>query len=157
MESLVASSINLGLLIAFMVYKLREPIHNFVAERHHSISHEVESVREQLRKAQEQYDEFAGKLKAVDAEISVLREQMKQDAAAVKQRVVTEGKRMSGILVSDAKHAADTLFLELKGQLYNELTSRVLEKAEATLRERLTGDDRARIRQEFSRQVESVQ
>jgi hypothetical protein len=33
----------------------------------------------------------------------------------------------------------------------------VLNRAETILRERLTGDDRARIRQEFSRQVESIQ
>ena len=46
---------------------------------------------------------------------------------------------------------------ELKGELYSDLCLKVLGQAEALLRDRLTGDDRVRIRQEFSRQMETIQ
>jgi hypothetical protein len=49
------------------------------------------------------------------------------------------------------------MFGDLKNQLRSELSVQVLARAEAILRERLTGDDKARIRREFSQQVESVQ
>ena len=55
----------------------------------------------------------------------------------------------------DAKAASETLFTDLKNQLRAELSTQVLARAETILTERLTGDDKARIRREFSKQVES--
>jgi F0F1-type ATP synthase membrane subunit b/b' len=136
---------------------LKAPTKNFVAQRHISIRDELQSVREQLRLAQEKYDEFSSKLKAIDAEIGSMREQSKQEANAIKQRLTAEARRGSSLVISDARNAASGLFNDLKGQLYGELSTRVLTRAETILKERLTGDDRARIRQEFSRQVESIQ
>lgn len=157
MESLVASCVNLAILIGFLVVKLRVPMRDFVSNRHHSIAKEVEAVQVLLANAQRQYDEFTAKLKAIDGEIVTLREQMKKDAAEMNQRVVSEAQRLSAVLLSDAKATSDGLFSELKGQLYRDLSAHVLTRAEEVLQERLTGDDRVRIRQEFSRQVESVQ
>jgi F0F1-type ATP synthase membrane subunit b/b' len=157
MESLIAPLVNVTILIVFLSTKLKLPIRSFVSQRHLSIRDEIHSVREQLRQAQEQYDEFSFKLKAVDAEIAVLREQTKQDSVAIRQKVVNEARRVSGSIVSDAKNTAETMFSDLKGQLYFELVNKALEQAESLLRERLTGDDRMRIRQEFSRQMESIQ
>lgn len=157
METLVAPIVNFSILVGILVFKLRAPIRAFVTQRHHSIREEIQTVRHQFQQAQEKYDEFSAKLKAIGAEISVLREQSKQDTSAMKQRIISEGRRISGTIVSDANNSANGLFAELKGQLYFELSSRVLDRAEVILKSRLTGDDRARIRQEFSSQVESIQ
>jgi F0F1-type ATP synthase membrane subunit b/b' len=157
MNSLVASSFNFVLLVGFLSYKLKKPTRDFVSNRHKSIREEIQSVREQLRQSQEKYDEFSAKLKAIDAELANLREQSKIEASAIKQRLLGDARRTSSMIVSDARNAADSLYVDLKTQLYSELSSRVLEKAEILLRERLTGDDRARIRQEFSLQVEKIQ
>jgi len=157
MESLVASTVNLVLLIALLVYKLNKPIREFVAQRHNSMRDEIQTVRVQLSQSQEKFDEFSAKLKAIDAEVGTLKEQTKQDSIAMKHRIIAEARRVASSVVSDAKSSAEGLFSELKGQLYSELSIRVLDRAEFLLRERLTGDDRARIRQEFSMQVESIQ
>jgi F0F1-type ATP synthase membrane subunit b/b' len=157
MESLATSSFNFLLLVGLLVFKLRKPVKDFVAQRHHLIRDEVQAVREQLKLAQEKYDEFSAKLKAIDAELASLREQAKQEVTSIKQRMTQEARRSSGLIVSDAKNAAEGLYADLKGQLYGELSARVLDRAETLLRERLTGDDRARIRKEFSLQVEKIQ
>jgi F0F1-type ATP synthase membrane subunit b/b' len=157
MESLIAPIFNLLLLIALLSYKLRRPLSDFLLQRPHTLRTELYTVREQLKEAQQKYDEFSAKLKAIDAEIATLREQSIHDAGAMKQRLITEARRIATHIVLDAKSSAENLFLDLKNQLYIELSTRVLDRAEHLLKERLTGDDRARIRQEFSRQVESIQ
>jgi F0F1-type ATP synthase membrane subunit b/b' len=140
-----------------LAFKLRVPAKEFIATRHSTIRDEIMSVRDQLSVAQEKYDEFSAKLKAIDAEVANLKEYSKQDSIAMKQRILTEGRRVAAQVISDSKSAAESLFSELKGQLYSELAGRVLDRAELLLRERLTGEDRARMRKEFSMQVESIQ
>jgi F0F1-type ATP synthase membrane subunit b/b' len=155
MSTLLWPAINLGVLLSIIGYFLREPLKQFASERHRTMREELASVREQLARAQKQYGEFTARLGALDTEIAAIRDQMKQEAASSKARIVEEAKKSAARIQSDSNTAAKALFGDLKQELYTELSSKVLEKAEGLLRERLTGDDRARIRQEFSRQVEA--
>ncbi|MFL5812659.1 MAG: hypothetical protein ACJ763_03710 [Bdellovibrionia bacterium] len=157
MSELFAPTINLLILVGILVYYTRHPIKKSVEDRHTGLRDELARVRDLLRQAQEQYNEFSSKLKAIEAETTALRQQAIQDAEAAKQRLVNDAQRMSQGIASDARRGAESLYAELKTQLASEIGGRVLERAEAILRERLTGDDRARIRKEFSTQVETVQ
>ncbi len=157
MESLVAPLVNLSILIGVMVFKLRDPLRDFIHQRHLSVRDELHAVRDELRRAHEKYEEFSTKLKTIDSEIALLQEQNKQDVAALKNKTGIESRRMAGIVVSDAKNAAGSLFYDLRKTLYLDLSGLVLDRAEFLLKERLTGDDRKRIRKEFSEQVETIQ
>lgn len=148
-----SSLVNFLILVGGLVYFLRQPLKLFVRTRHEFLRDEVSRVEKQLKSAQIKYDEFSAKLKAIDAEIQAIQEQMRQDADAMKVRVVNEAKRLSTTIVADARSSADSLYTELRGQLRAELADRVVQKAEALIRERLTGDDRVRIRNEFSQQL----
>ena len=108
MKSLLISFFNLFLLIGILAYKLRGPLREFVASRHSSIREELLSVSEQLKDAQEQYDEYSSKLRTIDAEVAVLKEQTKQDKEAMKQRVISESSRVAGIVISDARNSAQS-------------------------------------------------
>lgn len=157
MSTLIAPLFNFFLLVALLVYLLREPIRGYVKQRQVSMGEAVQRVRQMLREAQEQYDEFSAKLKAIDAEVASLREQSRQDAQASRNRIIGEAQRMSSLIVSDARISAENVYRDLKTRLRAELASRVLERVELLVKERLTGDDRAKIRQEFSAQVEGAQ
>jgi F-type H+-transporting ATPase subunit b len=156
METLVAPSINLLILVGALAYYLRAPLKQFVKTRHSSLRDELATVREELRQAQARYEQFAAKLKSLGNEVAELKEQSRQDAQAMKARIVSEAQRLSASTVSDARASATGLYADVKSELYAELGGRVLDRAEALLRERLTGDDRARIRQEFSHQLEAA-
>lgn len=156
MHQLIAPTFNFLVLIAILAYYLKQPIKDFVSNRHVSMRDELARVRELLKQAQSKNEEFVSKLKAIDAEVASLRQQMAQDAKSAKQRLVSDAQRLSATIVSDARMAAEGLYSDLRGQLHSELGSRILERAETLLRDRLTGDDRARIRKEFSSQVEGV-
>jgi F0F1-type ATP synthase membrane subunit b/b' len=154
MATLIAPFINLLILVGVLVFYCRKPLQVFAETRHHTIREDLETVRNQLRNAQEKHAEFSAKLRAV---VSGLRAQMIQDANAMKSRIVAEAQKLSGNVIEDAKHASAVLYTEFKSSLYSELGARVLDRAEIILKERLTGDDRARIRKEFSTQVETAQ
>lgn len=157
MQTLIWPALNLGILIAIFFKFLRQPIRQAVAQRHSDLRDELKKVRELLQRAQERHDEFSAKLKSIDVETTSLREQAKQDAQAAKLRILSEAQRTSASVVTDARAGADHLVSELKTQLFSEVGVRVVNRAEALIRERLTGDDRARIRQEFSSQLERAQ
>jgi len=157
MLSLFWPSVNLAILIIGLVYFCREPLRQFVSSRHTTIREELSRVEEQLRQAQVRYDEFSAKLKAIDFEVKALADQAKQDAEALKVRILSEAKRLSSVIVADAQSSAGALVDDFRFQIVREFGNRVIDRAETIVKQRLTGDERARIRRDFSRQVETIQ
>lgn len=157
MYALVAPLVNFSILVGVLVYFLREPFRQFVVDRHRNMDETVKKVRQLLRDAQEQHDEFSAKLKAIDVEIAAMREAAKQDALSSKSKILGESQRLSALIVSDARVASENIFGDLRSKLRTEMVSRIFDRVEVLVKDRLTGDDRAKIRQEFSIQVESVQ
>ncbi len=153
MHELISPTFNLTVLIAVLAYYLRAPLRNYVTTRHTTVREDLARSSELLRAAREKNTEFSAKLAAVDAEVRAHREQLAQDAQAAKQRIVAGAARMAALVVADARAAAEGLYADLKRELYEELGARTVERAAQILRERLTRDDRARIREEFSAQV----
>ncbi len=157
MSSIALSFLNLSILVGILVYKLKKPTQDYVRNRHESMRAELNAVRDQLKTAQEKYEEFSTKFKALNSEVAILREQSQQDAIAMAQRITADGRRLAANIVSDARVSAETLLSDLKNDLYQELSAKVLSRSEEILRARLTSTDQARIQKEFSQQVEKFQ
>lgn len=153
--TLVWPFVNLSLLVGFLGYKMKAPLGEFIRNRHNFVRDEVIRVAALLEDAKRKHAEFSSKLGAMSAEADALRQQMRQDAEATKIRIATEAKRMATGIVADAQTAANGMALDLRRKLTLEMGLRVIDRAEAMIRTRLTGDDRIRIRQDFSKQVES--
>jgi F0F1-type ATP synthase membrane subunit b/b' len=154
-HELISPTFNLAVLIGVLAYYLRQPLRDYVSTRHSTVRDELVKAGELLKSARERHGEFSAKLSAVDAEIEALRKQLGQDAQATRQRIVADAGRLASLVVADARTAAEGLYADLRSELYEELGIRTVERAANILRERLTGDDRARIREEFSSQVDS--
>ena len=157
MHSLAISFLNFFILVGILVYKLRQPLKDFVQMRHKSLREEIQAVREQLQAASEKFEEYSRKLSAVDSEIQSLRSQLKDDIAQMNQRVLMEAKKASEAVVHDARVSAQSLLSDLKADLYSDLVYRVVGRSESLIQQRLTSDERVRIQQEFSKQVERIQ
>ncbi len=157
MEHLIGPAINFFLFVALLAYLLPARVREFVTSRHDYIRTEVLRVQDQLRTSRARFEEFSAKMKAVEAEVAAIRSQSAQDAEAARARIVNDAKKHSSQIIADARTSAEGLFGDLRKQMRAEMVSRVIDRAEAILRHRLTGDDRVRIRREFSRQVENFQ
>lgn len=156
MGSLFAPALNLGILLAILFYYLKGPFKNYVQSRHTLIRNDLGQVRELLRVAQERYEEFSAKLKAVDVEIASVRERSQQEAEQLRGRIVSHAKQAAGSILIEAKFRAESLVSESRDQLRAELGQNVVNQAERLIQNLLTGDDRARIRREFSQRVGSA-
>jgi F-type H+-transporting ATPase subunit b len=157
MESLVAPTFNLLILLGVMAYYLRAPIKKTVSERHFQIRDEVERVSLLLKKAQEQLEEFTSKLNSLGTEATALREQARQDGKNMRLRIINEARASHEIIIKEAKAACLALYMECKEEIQRSFSSQVIEQAEGILKAQLTGDDRMRIRHEFSKQMVSIQ
>lgn len=157
MQTLIIPAINFFVLVGLLVYFLRRPVRDYVTGRHAQLRDEVAEVRTLLERSQQQFDQFSGKLRAMDAEVSALRAQSETSAREMAARVTAEAERLSKTLVADAKVAASSMSDDLRKELRTELASRVVTQAESLLTARLTGDDRIRIRKEFSSELERAQ
>jgi F-type H+-transporting ATPase subunit b len=157
MNTILISSINLIILIGILVFKLRIPLREFVAQRTQVIHQEVQTARDMLADAHKKFDEFSNRLAEVEKEMKELRVLTQQDISAMKQRLLVEIQNLKKQILSDAKSSADSLLVEFKREIYFELTDQILSRAETLIKNRLTGEDRARIRQEFSQQLGMVQ
>lgn len=153
MLTLIAPLFNLIVLIVVLTVVLKEPLRAFVKQRHHQIGDAVEKTRQMLRDAHEQYDEFSAKLKAIDVEVAAIHKQAKQDAQGAHERILQEAQKLRNSIVSDARVNAENIFGDLKAQLRGEVAARVLDRVEILFRDRLTSDDRIKIRNDFSVQV----
>lgn len=157
MEHLVLPALNFFGLVGLLAYYLRAPLKSFVRNRHALLDTEIRDVSEKLASARAKFEEFSAKLKTIDSEIQSIRTQSRQDAEAMHTRVASDAKRLAERVVVDAKFSADGVFKDLKDSLRAEMGAKVVERAESMLRARLTGDDRVRLRREFSQQVEAIQ
>ena len=155
-KAFLSSVINFTLFAGAAFYYLKKPLLDFVATRHETLRSEVSQVRDKLRSAQEKYEEFSAKLKAIDVELASIRENLQKDGSALQGRLVSSAKQSAGAIIAEAKARSESLTSEYRNLLRAELGSRVVLRAESLIRERLTGDDRARIRREFSERVGSA-
>lgn len=154
MGSLVLPFINLIMLLAILAYFLRKPLAQFVKTRHQTIRTEVDEVRERLKKAQAQHQDFTAKLGAIDAEIAAYRSQATKDGEEFKSRIVEAANTNAGQMVQEAQVRADGMFADLKSELKRELVEKIIQSSEAIIRERITSDDQARFRKEFAHKLE---
>jgi len=157
MEALIPQLINFSILVGILVWKLAGPVKNFVAQRAQDVGSDIRATADQLQRAQSQLAEFSSKLKAVDAEITLLKQEAKSEAAQIQERITNEARRLSDQVVRDANSRKESLISEARSRLASELAMKVVDRAEAVLKGRLTGDDRVRLRKEFSNQLERLQ
>ena len=157
METLIAPAFNLAILLAVLFYYLKTPLKHFLQDRHNLIAKELEDVRSILRTAQEKYDEFSAKIKAVDSEVTTIRDQAKEDAIEIEKKIIEDSKQISTRVVSESKLTSQRLYEDLKEELKTTYGLKVVERTQELLSAKLTGEDRVRIREEFSSQIGGAQ
>ena len=149
MSSLIAPFFNLIALLVILGVFLKKPLADFVVSRHNSIRDELEAARQLFARAQKSVEDLNARMQSVDAELSTLQAQAREDGQKISVGIVSAAKSLSSAIVSDAKSSAASAQAEFRTVLRRELASKALERAEARLRDRLTGEDHARIRREF--------
>ncbi len=153
METLIAPTFNVLVLVGVLVYYLRKPLREFVETRHTSLRDETFKVSEMLARSQDQFNEYTSKLKMMEVETDSLKEQARQDAKSLRLRILSDARKNYGSIVADSKTACEGMVSEFRLELQKTFGLKIIERAEAILKDKLTKDDRIRLSQEFSQQV----
>lgn len=153
MNPLVISALNLGILVTFLFVKLRTPIKGFVSQRHDQLRNELEEVRNRLAAAQKSYEDYAAKLKAVQTEVRMMQDEARSSALAASKELIMRSEGASKQIVENAQRMKSGFYDDLKSNLRKDLSDTIIAQAESRLRSKLTGDDRARLRKQFSAQL----
>lgn len=156
LTTLISPVVNVSILVGMLYYFLKKPVIQFVAERHTRIKIEVADVAVKLSKAKEKYEEFSAKLKAIETEIRILKEQTKQEAEQFKINVLTEAKKQASAIVVDAKNASNVAVEDFKKDILKNMAVQIMSQVERTLISQLTGADKVRLRKELASQVDQV-
>lgn len=157
MLKLILSYINFAILVGVLVKLVGPKFKVYVRERHDEIKKNLEINRLRMREAKAQYDDFSSKLKVVTQEADALRAQIQKEAQETSARQISNAKTATGAMIADAKQAAQSLLQDFKQELKAEAGARVVNRAEELLRQKLSADDRVRIRKEFSQSLEKMQ
>ena len=157
MQTLIAPFINLIALLAILGFYLRKPLADLVVSRHVSLRDGLLGAREALRAAQESVSSLSERIKGMDAELAALRAQAREDGEKIRNSILVSAKSLSAAILADARSSAASAQSEFRASLRRELAGMALSRAEVRLRDRLTGEDHARIRREFSTLVEKTQ
>jgi len=157
MHTLIAPLVNLSVLLAVLVYCLKTPLTNYVQGRHETIKTDLNKVRTLLNTAREKYEEFNAKLKAIDVEVATIQTQVRQEGEGTRTRILNHAKSSAASILAEAKTRAESMVEDGKVSLRVELGGRIIARAEQLIQDRLTGDDHARLRREFSERVGAIQ
>jgi len=157
MNTLIAPFINVVALVAVLAYFLRKPLADFVVSRHHQIKEELRDAQGALAVAKAGSEQLALRLATLEAEVLSLKSAAQQEALKSKNAILAGATELARGIVTDASAASAAFRREFREELQRELAGLAVARAEVRLKERLTGEDRARIRSEFSSLVEKAQ
>lgn len=114
---------------------------------------EIADAEVAYKQAKANYDEYAKKLSAIDAELSRLKTEAIETATSMKAKVVDQARHLAQTVVRDSKEASTAAVREAAVEIRREVVGQIIQRAETMIQSRLTPDEKARITIDFSRQV----
>ena len=133
-------AINLGLLIALIIYLIRKPFLSFLKNRKERLRSEVDRAAEAAEQAKMTLEEYSAKLDAVASEISALQENIRRQGENERDELVSAAEKSSEMI---KKEVEDTIRLETTkavSEIQSEVVDSALALAEKMIKERVDAD-----------------
>lgn len=153
MTTIVMPLVNLSILIGLLIYFLKKPIELFVETRHHTLARRLREAQKMITEAEAQKKELDKKLLNLESERQALRQQLTADAEAAIKNAITKAEKLSADAVVSAKTQAEHLLMDFKRNLIADVGEKIVKRAESVIRQRITGQDTSRMREELSKEL----
>ena len=152
--TLVWHAVNLAVLLAVLIYLLREPIRDFLATRRRDIEQNLERAAAVLREAEERLAEWKRRMARLDTEIAEIRRLAEERAQAERQRILADAAAAAARIRRDGAAAVEQEERRARDALRKEAADLAIELAGELLRQQVTEADRARLAEEFIERME---
>lgn len=150
----VKHAVNLGLLMALIIYLVRKPFLSFLKSRKERLRSEVDRAAAAAERAKMTLEEYSAKLDAVSSEIAVLQENIRKQGETERDELVSAAEKSCEMI---KKEVEDTIRLETTkavSEIQSEVVDSALALAEKTIRERMDAGFTADSVDDFVRMIE---
>jgi F-type H+-transporting ATPase subunit b len=149
-------ALNLGMLLALIIYFAKKPIQRAMQGRADSITKEIDEAAALHTQAKVLLDEYEKKIAALDSEAAELLEQYRAEGEKEKARLIEEGASEAARLRNEAERTITHELEAAKRGLEGEVIDLAIEAAEKRIRESLTPADHRRLTSEYLSGLEAV-
>ena len=146
-------AVNLIILLGVLVYFLKDSVKNFLVERKGSISSEIDHAQHTITEAKKKYEEYAEKLKGIEAEINNIKESIVKQGQAEKEEILKQASIASENLKKEAQETIKFEAERAKQEIQSEVVTLALSIAEKVIKENLTDSDKEKFIQDFTNNV----
>jgi len=136
----IKHALNLGLLMALIIYLIRKPFLSFLKNRKERLRSEVDRAAAAAEQAEMTLEEYSAKLDAVASEIAALQENIKKQGENEKDELVSAAEKSCEMI---KKEVEDTIRLETTkavSEIQSEVVDSALALAEKMIKERVDTD-----------------
>ncbi len=133
-------AVNLGLLIALIIYLIRKPFLSFLKNRKERLRSEVDRAAAAAEQAKITLEEYSAKLDAVASEIATLQENIKKQGENERDELVSAAEKSCEMI---KKEVEDTIRLETTkavSEIQSEVVDSAVVLAERMIKERVDTD-----------------
>ena len=144
---------NLLLVVGALVYALRKPLPAYFKQRRKSIQQEIEEARRLRDEADAKLLEVASRIKDLDSELDVMRQQARKNAQSERQRLLEEARRDGEKIIAAAQREVGNLRRHAREELKEYASQLALGMAEEQIRQSINEEDEGRIVDRFFSQL----
>jgi len=133
-------AVNLGLLLALIIYLIKKPFLSFLKNRKERLRSEVDRAAKAAEQAKMTLEEYSAKLDAVSSEIAALQENIRKQGENERGELVSAAEKSCEMI---KKEVEDTVRLETTkavSEIQSEVVDSALALAEKMIRERVDAD-----------------
>ena len=147
-------ALNLGLLLAVLVYFGRKPIGDFFGERREGIAGELAEAADLLSQAEQRNAELQRRLIDLGSEVDGIREDAGRRAEEEAERILADARNTAERIRRDAQAAVAQELRRAQAALRDEAADLAMEIAARKLTEQVGDADRDRLVDEFITRIE---
>ncbi len=145
--------LNFSILVGVMYYITKKPLANFLANRRESIRRTLQELELKKAEAEKKYEEYQGKLAALDEETRKIIEEYILEGEREKQKIIEAAKKQAQYIKEQAQFAIRQEVKLAKADLQQEIAEMTVKTAEEILRKNIKKKDHARLIDEFRKKV----
>jgi F-type H+-transporting ATPase subunit b len=150
---LVASAVNLVVLLGIYYFAGRKGIANALTARKKAIASEIEDAQRMKRAAQERAKHYQEKLGRLEEELATTKAALVEAGKGERDRIVKEAEEKAARMHKDAGFLVEQEKRQIQQDLLRETVERALAAAEELLKKRITPADQERLAEEYLAEI----
>ena len=150
---MIARLLNFAILVGALAYLLRSPIAGYLASRSTQIRQELVTAAEMRSAASAQLAEIENKMRALPAELEMLRRQGAEDVKAEQARIAQAAAHERQRLLEQTRREIDMRLRIARRELTEHAAQLAVQVAEQRIRRSITPDDQIRLVDRYTSQL----